>query len=159
VHAAKPFQIASASAAAGCCSSKRRLFYYEIQLKKLNGLATFFPLLTSAGRQQNSLFSLNTISYRWINVGIRDTDYSTIQFVGYNTGSFSMDQIGGYWTAGQNTKAYASSGLAEGDTVGCGLVMLPNGSGGNLFFTKNGQLWGNTAVYQTQRISLKKRLT
>jgi hypothetical protein len=64
------------------------------------------------------------------------------QHVGGVAGSFAIRRNGEYWASGKcvSVSGHGEGEFVSGDVVGCGLLILPTER--RLFFTKNGEIWG-----------------
>ena len=75
-------------------------------------------------------------------IGLCDADFPFITSTGLGrfTGSFAIRKCGTYWASGTDVSGHGKGGFASGDVVGCGLLILSTER--RIFFTKNGEIWG-----------------
>ena len=84
--------------------------------------------------------TLPHFSYLHIGLCGPNFDFTLGHVVGDVASSFAMRLDGTYFASGTSQSGFGKGAFANGDVVGCGLLVLPTER--RLFFTKNGEIWG-----------------
>jgi hypothetical protein len=75
--------------------------------------------------------------------------------VGNVAGSFAMRKDGTFLASGTEQSGFGKGAFANGDVVGCGLLVLP--AERRLFYTKNGEIWGEIFFNNRYFIKIKQK--
>jgi hypothetical protein len=80
---------------------------------------------------------------------------STETWVGKIADSFAIENDGDYYASDTYMKGFAKGTYNNTDVVGCGLMVMPTER--RLFFTKNGEIWGEPFLSSTKFFQNIKR--
>jgi hypothetical protein len=106
------------------------LYYFEVLISELNGQVLF------------SVFKIFLFS-RWMRIGLSLREFNFYsQSIGDFPNTLAIESSGKFYElGGVQHRVKASGGFGKDDVIGCGLRILPS-TDRQIFFTKNGEIWG-----------------